>query len=107
MGRIVASVLFTLFAATASAADAPFRCGGKIIDRGMSVGEVLALWGEPDLHWRRDVPARARNPAGFTYWSGVTVNERLIYERGYGRFPVELEFIEGELRRTELLTRAR
>ena len=103
----MASVLFALLAATAAEADAPFRCEGKIIDRGMSLGEVLALCGEPDLHWRRDIPARARNRAGFTYWSGVTVNERLIYERGYGRFPVELLFIEGELRRTELLTRAR
>lgn len=107
MGRILASVLFALFAAVAAGADAPFRCEGKIIDRGMSVGEVLALCGEPDLHLRRDVPARARNRAGFSYWSGVTVNERLIYDRGYGRFPVELEFVEGELRRTELLTRAR
>ena len=101
------SVLLPLLAATAAEADAPFRCEGRIIDRGMSIGQVLAMRGAPDLHSRREIPVRARNPAGFSFMSGVTVHERLIYERGYGRFPVELEFIEGELRRMELLTRAR
>ncbi|HEY8521087.1 MAG TPA: DUF2845 domain-containing protein [Gammaproteobacteria bacterium] len=94
-------------AASASADEVPLRCAGKIIQEGYSVAYVLSLCGPPELHWRNEVPARARNPRGFTYWSGYSVTERLVYDRGYGRFPAELEFIDGELRRIERLPHRR
>jgi len=103
--RLIALLACGLLAAAPAAADAPFRCDGRIVDPGMSVGQVLMLCGPPDFHWAGKTQARARNPAGFTYWSGPSTTERMIYDRGYGRFPVELEFFDGELRRIELLTR--
>ncbi|HEX6997162.1 MAG TPA: DUF2845 domain-containing protein [Gammaproteobacteria bacterium] len=96
-----------LAAANATADEVPLRCDGKIIQRGFSVAYVLSLCGAPELHWRSEVPARARNPQGFTYFSGFSLTERLVYDRGYGRFPAELEFVDGELRRIERLPHRR
>ncbi len=104
-GRL--AVVLAALLASPAAADGPFRCGGRIIDPGMSLSLVLSLCGPPDFQWHAEVPARARNPRGFTYWSGFSATERLLYRRGYGRFPAELEFVEGELRRIELLPRGR
>ena len=77
------------------------RCKGKIVDVGMSLPAVLALCGPPDWSWQGNGRARARNAQGFTYFSGLATTERFIYDRGYGRIPVQLVFIEGELRRIE------
>lgn len=87
------------FAAPSAHAVDSIRCDGKIVETKMSILEVVALCGEPDSAYRAEVPARARNRNGFTFQTGFSVTERLVYERGYGRFPVEMVFIDGELRR--------
>jgi len=40
-------ILLALLASGPAPADAPFRCGSKIIEVGMSMPEVLDLCGEP------------------------------------------------------------
>lgn len=99
------TAVLALFAAGAADAARTVRCDGTIIDVGDSLAYVLARCGEPAFHSRRDVPARSRSRSGGTFVSGVGVTEILIYERGFGKFPAELEFVHGRLRHIELLTR--
>lgn len=81
------------------------RCNGKLIDVGDSLAYVLAQCGEPEHHTRREVPARSPTPLGGTFVSGVGVSDIVIYDRGFGRFPLELEFVHGRLRHIEYLPR--
>lgn len=105
----IALTVLALFLAGTSAANAAsaMRCNGKIIDTGVSLGYVLAQCGEPEFHTTREVPVRTRNALGYSSLSGTSVAEFLIYDRGVGRFPAELHFVNGKLRRIELLYRQR
>lgn len=93
----------TLAVSGAANAAGELRCGGRIIDPGVTVGYVLALCGKPVSHTVERVPVRARLPNGFSRVSGVSVSERMIYDRGWGRFPALLVFRDGALQRITLL----
>ena len=88
--------------ATANAAGS-LRCQGKIIRAGFHAAYVLAICGPPEYQLIEEVPARARTVTGFSRFIGIAVSERWIYDRGWGKFPVVLEFHEGKLRRIEFL----
>lgn len=100
-------MLVALLCCTTAGAAGSMRCDGKIVDPGMSLAHVVALCGTPEARVSREVPVRSRNRLGFSSLTGVTTTERLIYDRGEGRFPVELVFIDGELRRIEYLYQRR
>jgi hypothetical protein len=79
------------------------RCGGRIIDPGAALGSVLDRCGTPLERSARDVPIRVVNANGTTRVIGTSRVERLVYDRGWGRFPAALEFEDGVLRRIEYL----
>jgi len=106
MIRLAAILVLTLSGAAASATDVKsVRCAGKIIDPGLPIGYVIALCGDPVSHVIEEAPVRARGRGGFSYVTGITVTEQLIYDRGWGRFPVWLQFQDGLLRRIQYLPR--
>lgn len=104
--RTKLAVLFVTLACcgTANALDS-FRCNNRIIDVGASLARVLAVCGRPDVHVGRSVPVRSRNFRGFSFVSGLSATDQLIYYRGWGRFPVELDFDDGRLWNIEYLPR--
>lgn len=102
----MAATALVLLLGALSAASAPsVRCDGKLIDIGASLPYVLAICGEPEYRMKREVPSRSRTRLGGTFVSGIAVVDILIYDRGFGRFPVELEFLHGRLRHIEYLRR--
>jgi hypothetical protein len=104
--RLLVLVAVWLACAGAQAVES-IRCDGKIIDTGESLAYVLLTCGEPDVHVSRGVPVRGRNYLGYSFSAGVSVTDQLIYDRGWGRFPAELEFVDGRLNRIRYLPRRR
>jgi hypothetical protein len=100
--KLAALLLTVLSCGTANALDS-FRCNNRIIDVGASLAHVLAVCGRPDVHVGGSVPVRSRNFRGFSFVSGLSATDQLVYYRGWGRFPVELDFDDGRLRRIEYL----
>jgi hypothetical protein len=102
-GRVLASTLPLLLLLGASAVHAmgPLRCDGRIIQRGVSAVYVLSLCGEPQLMYSETGPVRSAVPGGFTRPAGFFLSEIWVYDRGFGRFPAELHFRDGILRRID------
>jgi hypothetical protein len=105
--RLSVSVVIGLAAGSPGASFAQtadeLRCGGRIIDVGVAIGYVLDRCGSPLERSTHDVPVRAANPNGTTRVIGTSRVERLVYDRGYGRFPAALEFEDGVLQRIEYM----
>ncbi len=91
-------------AAPAAGAGDTIRCGGSLIDPGMTAAEVEARCGAPDHKEVEQVPIRTRTESGGSIEIGTTTIEHWIYERGL-RLPARLTFDEGHLKRIERLTR--
>jgi hypothetical protein len=88
----------------AGAASAePLRCKGRIIRVGVPAGYILSQCGPPANQTIQETPARAGTVFGSSRIVGLTLSEQWIYERGWGRFPAVLYFLDGTLRRIELL----
>ena len=102
MKRLVASISLLLLATTANA-DGLLRCKGRLIKPGVNVGYVLEKCGTPRYGIIETGPARSRLVTGFSRLSGTFVSEQWIYDRGYGRFPAVLKFVDGTLRRIDYL----
>lgn len=87
------------------AADAygSLRCQGRIIDRGATMAQILALCGPPETRIIEEVPVRARTAAGFSRFIGIAQTEYWEYDRGWGRFPAVLWFQDGKVKRIEYL----
>jgi hypothetical protein len=86
---------------SASNGTGPLRCDGKLINPGVSAAYVLYQCGEPQLAYAATGPVRGAVPGGFTRQAGTYLSEIWVYERGLGRFPAELHFRDGVLRRIE------
>jgi hypothetical protein len=97
----LAAAAGTFLLAASSEAQGPLRCEGRIIQPGVSAAYVLSQCGEPQMLYSTTGPVRAAVPGGFTRLAGIYVMEIWVYDRGYGRFPAELHFREGVLRRIE------
>ncbi len=101
-GLIVLALLL-LYCETAGAYGS-LRCQGKLIDRGTTMAQVLALCGPPRSRIIEEVPMRSRVMSGFTRFAGLAVTERWEYDRGWGKFPAVLTFQDGTLRRIDYLS---
>ncbi len=89
----------------AGVADAygSLRCKGRLIDVGDTMEEVASLCGEPAGRSIDEIPTRTRVGAGYSRLTGITTNERWVYDRGWGRFPVVLTFDQGRVRHIDYL----
>lgn len=93
--------------ATSAQAMGPLRCDGRLIDRGASAAHVLYQCGEPEAMFSHTGPVRSATRGGFAQMAGYYVSEIWVYDRGVGRFPAELHFRDGILRRIDYLPRRR
>jgi len=98
-------VLACLALSCASAANAAptLRCNGRIIKVGVPAAYVLSECGAPENQVVQESPARAGTEAGYSRLVGLTLSEQWIYDRGWGRFPAVLVFLDGTLRRIDYL----
>lgn len=98
------SIWLAGLAAPAAGAGDTIRCGGSLIDPGMTAAEVEARCGAPDHKEVERVPIRSRTASGGSVEIGTTTIEHWTYERGL-RLPARLTFEEDHLRHIERLTR--
>ncbi len=102
MKPLTALISLLLLATTANA-DGSLRCKGRLVEPGVPMGYVLEQCGPPKYGIIETAPARSRLVTGFSRLSGTFVSEQWIYDRGYGRFPAVLKFVDGTLRRIDYL----
>jgi hypothetical protein len=74
-----------------------------LISVGAPAAYVLSLCGAPENQVVQESLVRAATVAGSTRLAGIALSEHWLYERGWGRFPAVLYFIDGTLKRIELL----
>ncbi len=67
------------------------------------MAQVLTMCGSPKTRTIEEVPVRTRVASGFSRFSGITLDERWEYDRGWGKFPAVLWFQDGKLQRIEYL----
>lgn len=79
------------------------RCGSKLIEVGVTKGEVLAKCGEPDYAEDIDEPVRARSANGGTYVVGTATRTIWTYKRRPGKFPAVLTFDGSVLKSIEFI----
>ena len=98
------AILITLLLCCATAqAYGSLRCQGKLIRPGQDMAHILNRCGAPQDRVIEEVPVRSRVASGFTRFAGMTVVERWVYDRGWGKFPAVLIFQDGTLRRVDYL----
>jgi hypothetical protein len=88
---------------SAANAEPSLRCKGRIIRVGVPAGYILSECGPPANQTLQETTARAGTFNGSSRIVGLTLSEQWIYERGWGRFPAVLYFLDGTLRRIEYL----
>jgi hypothetical protein len=89
---------------TSAATAAPsLRCNGRIMKVGVPAAYVLAECGEPANQVIQESVARAGTVTGHSRLVGLALSEQWIYDRGWGKFPAVLFFLDGTLRRIEFL----
>jgi uncharacterized protein DUF2845 len=97
------TLLVLLTSGPARAADDTFRCGGKIINTGMAMVDVLAKCGEPTLRTVEEIPQQVRRANGSTYTAGTVTVEVWTYDRGSSSFPAVLRFEGGKVTSIEIV----
>ena len=89
---------------TSSAAAAPqLRCNGRIIKVGAPAAYVLSECGAPENQVMQESTARTGTLTGFSRVTGLTLSEHWVYDRGWGRWPAVLYFLDGTLIRIDFL----
>ncbi len=63
--------------------------------------KVLSLCGEPNSRRIEQAPVRHRNAIGYSSFSGVSHTELWEYDRGWGKFPIVLRFVDETIKRVE------
>ncbi len=101
--KIVIGAIVALGFAGVADAYGSLRCKGRLIDVGDTMEEVASLCGEPAGRSIEEIPTRTRVGAGYSRLTGITTNERWVYDRGWGRFPVVLTFDQGRVRHIDYL----
>ena len=84
-------------------AEPSLRCNGRLMRVGVPAGYILSQCGPPANQTIQETTARAGTVFGSSRIVGLTLSEQWIYERGWGRFPAVLFFLDGTLRRIEYL----
>jgi hypothetical protein len=90
------------YTSTANAASS-LRCNGRIIRVGVPAAFVLSECGAPENQVLQETVARAGTVTGQSRLVGIAVSEQWVYNRGWGRFPAVLFFLDGTLRRIDFL----
>ena len=85
---------------SAANADSTLRCKGRIIKVGVPAAYVLSECGEPQNQVFQESVGRAATVAGASRLF-VAFSEQWVYDRGWGRFPAVLVFLDGTLRRID------
>jgi hypothetical protein len=89
---------------TSAAHAAPqLRCNGRIIKVGVPAAYVLSECGEPANQAIQESTARTGTLTGFSRVTGITLSEHWVYDRGWGRWPAVLYFLDGTLKRIDFL----
>jgi hypothetical protein len=88
---------------SAANAASSLRCNGRIIRVGVPAAFVLSECGAPENQVIQETVARAGTVTGSSRLVGIALSEQWIYDRGWGRFPAVLIFLDGTLRRIDFL----
>lgn len=103
MKRILLIASLALSYTSAASAAGSLHCNGKLIRVGDPAAYVLSQCGAPEHQAIQESVARAGTLAGSSRLIGIALSEQWLYERGWGRFPAILVFVDGTLRRIEFL----
>jgi Protein of unknown function (DUF2845) len=103
MKHLLLLACFALAYASAANAEPSLRCNGRLMKVGVPAGYILSQCGAPANQTLQETPARAATVYGGSRIVGLTLSEQWIYERGWGRFPAVLYFLDGTLRRIDFL----
>jgi hypothetical protein len=102
MKRLVLLACLALTYTSAASAEPSLRCKGRIIRVGVPAAYILSECGAPANQNIQETTARVGTLTGSRI-VGLALSEQWIYERGWGRFPAVLYFLDGTLRRIEYL----
>jgi hypothetical protein len=87
---------------SAANADSTLRCKGRIIKVGVPAAYVLSECGEPQNQVFQESVGRAATVGGSSRVF-LALSEQWVYDRGWGRFPAVLVFLDGTLRRIDFI----
>ena len=88
---------------SAANAGSTLRCNGRIIKVGVPAAYILSECGDPDNQVLQATTARAGTVSGHSRIVGLTLSEQWVYDRGWGKFPAVLIFLDGTLRRIDFI----
>jgi hypothetical protein len=104
MKHLLMLACLALFSYTSAASAAgPLRCNGKLIRVGVPAAYVFSECGVPENQVIQESVARAGTLTGASRIIGIALSEQWIYERGWGKFPAVLFFVDGTLKRIDFL----
>jgi hypothetical protein len=100
---LVIACLALCYSSAGNAEGASLRCNGRIIRVGVPAAFVLSQCGAPENQVVQEQVARAGTVTGASRLVGIALSEQWVYDRGWGRFPAVLVFLDGTLRRIDFL----
>jgi Protein of unknown function (DUF2845) len=103
MKRLLLLACLALSYTCAANAVPSLRCNGRIIRVGVPAAYVLSECGDPDNQVLQDTTARVGTVSGHSRIVGLALSEQWVYDRGWGRFPAVLIFLDGTLKRIDFL----
>lgn len=103
MKRSLLLACLALTYTSAASAATTLRCNGRLINVGVPAAYVLSQCGAPENQVLQESLARAGTASGPTRLVGIALSEQWVYERGWGRFPAVLTFLDGTLKRIDYL----
>ena len=103
MRHLLLLACLALAYSSAANAEPSLRCKGRIVRVGVPAAYVLSECGAPANQTIQETTARAGTVDGRSRVVGLTLSEQWIYERGWGRFPAVLIFLDGTLKRIDYL----
>jgi hypothetical protein len=103
MKQLFALGCLALCYASAANAAPTLRCNGRIIKVGVPAAYVLSACGAPENEVIQESTSRLGTATGSSRFVGLALSEQWIYDRGWGRFPAVLIFLDGTLRRIDFL----
>jgi hypothetical protein len=103
MKHLLLLACLALSYSSAANAASTLRCNGRIIRVGVPAAFVLSQCGEPGNQVIQESVARSATVSGSSRIVGIALSEQWVYDRGWGRFPAVLIFLDGTLRRIDFL----
>jgi hypothetical protein len=103
MKRLLLLACVALAYTSTATATPSLRCHGRIIRVGVPAAYVLSECGAPANQVIQESVARAGTTSGTSRLVGLALSEQWIYDRGWGRSPAVLVFLDGTLKRIDFL----